>query len=356
MKVFFLIPSLDYGGAARQLVLLAAGLPRDRFTPRVCTLGRPTPWAETLRTAGVEVEVLSWKRVFDMRLWLRLRDALRSFQPDVLHVWNLPRLWPVLYLRRWVSGARLIISAPGSMSRLDRWVVRSGKERIAVGGPAAARRMRALGVAEDRLVQIPPGVLLPDLSAPPAGTLREELGLPPQALLLAGVGPLEPERGFYDAVWALDILKYIRDDLHLVLIGRGPDRPRLLRFARSIDVAGQVHLLGEQPDVGILLRQVDLVWVPNRREGGHNAALEAMAAAKAVVAARQPGLAEIVRDGETGLLHRSGDKAALARLTRLLLDNPEKRRQLGEAGRRCAEEHFPAAALVQRYSAVYPGA
>src|SRR5437868_5857723 len=53
MQILFVTPGLDYGGAARQLTLIAGGLPRDRFQPRVCVLGRDAPWAEGLRAAGV---------------------------------------------------------------------------------------------------------------------------------------------------------------------------------------------------------------------------------------------------------------------------------------------------------------
>jgi glycosyltransferase involved in cell wall biosynthesis len=356
VKVLFLIPSLDYGGAAKQLSLLAGGLPRERFTPRVCALGRPAPWGEALRQIGIDVEMLAWKRTFDAKPWLRLRELLRTFRPDVIHAWGLANLWPAPFLSRWSGDARLVLSAfrpARRLGRLGRWLPRPGACRIVAGGAAKAERLRRLGVPEEKVVVIPPGVALPDPPMMPGESLRGMLGLPADARLLAGVGPLEPHKGFYDAVWALDILKYVRGDLHFVLIGRGTDRPRLERFARSIDVTRQVHFLGERPDVTAVLRQADVVWVPSRREGGHNAALEAMAAGRPVVAARQLGLAEIVRDGETGLLYPPGDKAAMARLTRALLDDADRQRRMGEAGRRRAEEHFTVGAMVRRYAALY---
>jgi glycosyltransferase involved in cell wall biosynthesis len=95
-----------------------------------------------------------------------------------------------------------------------------------------------------------------------------------------------------------------------------------------------------------------VVWVPGRH-GGVNAALEAMVAGKPVVASRLPGLAEVVVEGETGFLDEPGDKAELARQTRLLLDDPERRRQFGEAGRRRAAEAFPLQATVAGHEAIY---
>jgi glycosyltransferase involved in cell wall biosynthesis len=78
-----------------------------------------------------------------------------------------------------------------------------------------------------------------------------------------------------------------------------------------------------------------------------------MAAGVAVVAADLPSLAEVVRDGETGFLVPAGDRVALARQTLRLLRNPDRRRQMGEAGRRRAAAHFAADDLVRRFAALY---
>jgi glycosyltransferase involved in cell wall biosynthesis len=151
----------------------------------------------------------------------------------------------------------------------------------------------------------------------------------------------------------LDILKNLADDLHLVLVGDGPDRTRLEQFARAIGVAGQVHFLGNQPDVAALLALAEVVWVPGRVDGSVNVALEAMAAGRPVVASDLPGLAEVVCDGETGFLVPPGDKVALARQTWGLLEDAGRRRRLGDAGRARVRQHFAAEDMVRRWAALY---
>ena len=175
--------------------------------------------------------------------------------------------------------------------------------------------------------------------------------MPPGRLIL-GVGPLRPHKGFRDAVWALDVLHYLYEDLRLVLVGDGPDRPRLEQFARTAQVERRVIFTGRLPDPAPWLHASEVAWVPSRTGGGVGAALEAMAAGRPVIAARLPALAEIVVEG-VGRLVPPGDKTELARQTRFLLNDPDCRRAYGEAGRRRATEYYSVERLVGRCAELY---
>ncbi|HJT78841.1 MAG TPA: glycosyltransferase, partial [Gemmataceae bacterium] len=327
MKVLFVIPSLRYGGAARQLTLLAAGLPAAQFERRVCVLGEAGPWIEDLRRAGVTVEVFGWRHVLDPRPFRGLRRAVRDFRPDVIHAWQAPALGAVA-LAGWGSGAAVVASWPFRSRRRGGWLGRAQRFLLArcaavtVPTILEAERCKALGLPAARVHTVLPGVV------PDAGTSGEPAplsSLPDGARVVAAVGPLLPEKGLRDAVWAVDILKELFRDLHLVLVGAGPDRFRLEQFAHAIHATGRVHFTGACPDVAGLLGRAEVVWVPDRVQSSLNAVLEAMAAGRPVVASRLPETAELVRDGETGLLVPPGDKAALARQTRRLLDDADLR-------------------------------
>src|SRR5579885_918175 len=107
MKILLLTTDLAYGGAARQLTLLAGGLPRDRFTLRVFTLRPDAPWSRALRDGGVPVEA-GRRRLFDVRGPFTLRQAVRRFAPDVVHVFGLPAL-RALALSGGRGGARVVL-------------------------------------------------------------------------------------------------------------------------------------------------------------------------------------------------------------------------------------------------------
>jgi glycosyltransferase involved in cell wall biosynthesis len=348
--ILFVIPNLDYGGTARQLTLIAEGLPRDRFRTRVCVLGRTAPWVEELRAAGVEVDILGWKRPFEVAPFVALRRLLAEMRPDVVHLWGRTALRAAAVLGGLRGAGRLFVSGAAAPGRravwLDGWQLRRADVVLAFS-EAEADRCRRLGVHAERVAVVAPGVR-------PAVAPDAAVEMPVGRLLL-GIGPIEPHKGFRDAVWALDILRYLYDDLRLALAGDGSDRPRVEEFARAIEVDNRVVFLGRRPDLAPWLHSAELVWIPSRTGGGVCAALEAMAAGRPVIATRLPDLAEVVADGAVGCLVPPGDKTELARQTRFLLNDPDRRRAYGEAGRRRAAEHFSVEKLVRRCAALYEG-
>ncbi|HMC66595.1 MAG TPA: glycosyltransferase [Gemmataceae bacterium] len=348
-RILFLIPSLQYSGTAKQATLLACQLPQDRFETCVAVLGAAGPLTEPLVSAGVHVERLGWKRFFDVTPFWWLRRLVKEFQPDVIHAWGVQSL-RALRIAYSLGGRRSVRSAivasrclPAPRGKTDALVDRllGFADRWVASHPGEITGYRRRGVPAENIVHIPPGVAVPTAHCPL-----------PTAHLLLSIGPIERRKGFRDAIWAFDILRFLYDDLQLVIAGNGPDLPRLKEFARAIQATDQVHFPGP-PDVSSLLRQATVVWVPSTAEGGQQVALEAMAAGRPVVASRLPGLAELIIDGQTGYLVPAGDKVGRAKQTRRLLDNPELARVMGEAGRRRVLQHFSIDQLVHRVGNLY---
>lgn len=348
-KVLLVVPHLDYSGRAKQVSLLVPALAARSITVHVCALGRNGPYGDKLATTEFGVEVLNRRKWFDINAWHRLWALLQATQPEVLHVWGLESLRFLVSIVG-PSDGRIVVSDPfpprGTEARpcwLDRWLL-SLARKVVVSCPCEVESCRRLGLSADRVALIPPGVEpVERVASPPPDGRR----------WLVGVGPLNVHKGFRDAIWIFDILRYLYDDLHLALIGDGDDRERLRRFRRLIGGEDRLHLLGRQADVKTWLARAGAVLVPSWRQGGINAALEALALGCPVVAANLPALAEIVRDGETGLLFDPENKSAFARQVRRLLDDQDLGRRLGDKGRERVGECFSVAAMAGHYADLY---
>jgi glycosyltransferase involved in cell wall biosynthesis len=349
-KILLVTDHLAPCGRARLLSLLAAGLPPGQVC--VCVLGESSPWCDELRGAGVGVEVLGWRRALDLRPLLSLRSVLRRERPEVVHAFGFAAAWALVLSGARAPGRLVLSSALPPNRRLavaERLLLRRCGRVVAIG-EAEANAYRRLGVLDARLAVAPPAVPSDEPAA------RDPLpGIPEGKRVVVTVGPITMHKGQRDAVWALDILRCLYDDLLLVIVGAGPDEERVRRFTQIAQLTDRVYFTGPVADVRPWLMQAEVVWVNSFREGGRQTALEAMAAGRPVVASRLPGLAEVIDDGRTGFLITPGDKAELCRQTRILLDHAQLRQEMGEAGRQRVAERFAPARMVEAITKVYEG-
>ncbi|MGO8875137.1 MAG: glycosyltransferase family 4 protein [Acidimicrobiales bacterium] len=232
---------------------------------------------------------------------------------------------------------------------------------VAFGGYSADEARHALGRRMPRVVIVPPGVDLDrfrPLTATERTDVRERFGLPTEGRLIVSVSRLVPRKGMDVLIRAVGLLRPTMPDLHLAIGGQGRDGARLRRLIEREGIGGAVHLLGRVPeeDLGGLDASADVWamlcrdrWLGLEQEGFGIVFLEAAAAGVPQVAGRSGGAHEAVVNGETGLVvdHPSDAKAVAAAL-RSLLEDPARRRSLGEAARERAVADFDYAVLAER--------
>jgi len=358
-RILHIIPTLDRSGAEKQLVLLAKGLPIDEFDVHVCALTRGGPLKAELDAAGVPSRVIGKRWKLDPIALAHLWQHIRKLQPDLIQTWifaadSYGRLAGMLAGRsRLVASLRCVDPWKGEGQLLiDRWLARH-TAAIVANSPGVRQFYLEKGLPGDKLEVIVNGV-------PPAAASRfsrEEalavLGVPPAHHVVGLVGRLARQKRIKDAIWAADLLKVIRDDVHLVLLGDGPQRHELERFRDQVEIADRVHFLGHRGDVPDLLPHFDLLWSTSEYEGQSNSILEAMAAGLPVVATDILGTRDLVVPGQTGVLVAVGDRAALAQATHQLLDQPALRQQWGAAAIERVRERFNVEQMVARYAGLY---
>jgi glycosyltransferase involved in cell wall biosynthesis len=181
----------------------------------------------------------------------------------------------------------------------------------------------------------------PSLAPPPPG--RRRILIPRR---------LFAKNGVEFALRALPLM-LLETDVEAIVIGDGPERPRLERLTRELDVAGRVTFLGARPHAAMpgILSSGEVAVIPSLMEATSVAALEAMACELPVAASRVGGLPEIVSD-HVGALFEPGDPASLARVVVDLLNGGELR-SLGAEARRRVVERWSNARLTERHLEVY---
>ncbi len=360
-KLMLLVPTLDQSGAEKQLTLLACRLPRDEFDVHVVALTRGGTFADELVQHGVRLTVIGKRWKFDpMAMW-RLRKLIKAEQPDIVHTWLFAAnaYGRLMVGRRRSPRPKLIVSErcvdvwkAGWQLWLDQKLIKR-TDRLIGNSVAVAEFYKSIGYPADRISVIPNGIEVPEPTPFDRDTLLAELEIPRGAPVIGFVGRMAKQKRVDDLVFAMALVSILRPDAHLLLVGDGPERDNLMKFARDIDIDHHTRFTGHRADAAKLLRIMDLFWIASDFEGQSNSIMEAMAAGLPVIATDIPPNRELVVDGETGFLVRVGDRAGFQQFADRILADPELARRLGDAGRERMRQNFSIDKMVATHARLY---
>ncbi len=356
-RIAFCITELDPGGAEKTLARIVTSLDRQVWDPEVFCLAPRGQVADKLEACDVPVVCLDARSRWDGRVLPRLVHELRRFRPALLQTFlfhaNLTgrlaaRLAGVPVV---VSGVRVVEPDARWRHRVDAWTNSLVAHNICVSRGVAEVCQKS-GIAAKKITVIPNGIDAAEVTRMPAVEL-EQFGVPRSAEVILAVGRLHPQKGFLVLLEAAEPLLKASDEVQLVIVGEGPQRSELSAWVRSHGLEHSVHLLGWRPDVAGLMKSADLFVLPSLWEGMPNTLLEAMAVGLPVVATSVEGVADIVTDGETGLLVPPRSAERLRSALRTLLAAKEIRRRMGGAAQGSVSEKFTMEAMCQTYDTVY---
>jgi glycosyltransferase involved in cell wall biosynthesis len=357
-RILHIIPTLDSHGAEKQLTLLATGLPRDRFEVHVCALSRGGPYETVLRQAKLPVTVIGKRWKLDPAAFLRLKRHIADLRPDLVHTW----LFAANSYGRAAAMAAGVkhIAAERCVDQwkvwhefvIDRFLGRRS-ERIVANSTAVRDFYVRHGLPAEKFTVIPNGIAPTTASSVSRIELLAELDLPAEARLVGAIGRLWPQKRVKELIWAADQLRCVYDHAHLLIIGDGPLRLQLERYARLCEATDRVHFLGTRTDVPRLMPHFDVLWLASGYEGQSNAVMEAMAAEVPVVATDIPANRELVVSGETGYLVPPDSRSAFAKSTLPILEDAALAHRLGAAGKARMLAEFSVAKMVERYVDLY---
>jgi glycosyltransferase involved in cell wall biosynthesis len=184
---------------------------------------------------------------------------------------------------------------------------------------------------------------------------------PPECPMILSVGRLVEKKGFQDLLQALSIVKGRGERFQCVIYGDGPLGPQLQEWIEGRGMTGDVRLMGDitQQELVSIYQTADLfVLTPVQTEDGDrdgipNVLVEAMAVGLPVITTAVAGIPELVDDDQNGLLYPSRDVDGISSGIVELLRNPDKRRQLGDAGSKKVREQFDVTQAAQRLKALF---
>jgi glycosyltransferase involved in cell wall biosynthesis len=378
--VLRVIARLNLGGPALHVAYLSAGLEEKGYETTLVagSLGKGEgSMAYVAEQKGVEIVTIpdlsrEISPLHDLRAAQRLAGIIRSTRPHILHT-HTAKAGAVGRTAAMLAGeARppiVVHTFHGHVLRgyfgpvrsrlfrmLERGLARSSTALVAVS-PEVRDDLVALGVApREKFTVIRLGVELEQRVAFTDETrthARRMLGVPRDRFIVGWIGRMTAVKRADDILLAFKRLRDGGTDACLCLVGDGPDREEVEELAHDLGVVRDCLFLGYQHDVAPFYAAFDALVLPSANEGTPVSAIEALAAGRPVVATRVGGVPDVVRDGVDGFLVEPGDVAGLAdRLAQLAAD-PERAREMGDAGRTRVRDRYSVERLVDDVDRLY---
>ena len=334
-------------------------LDRDKFAPAICVLKKGGKLDQEVEAQGIpllELPFMTRARPY-RTLISRARQLALPFQPHQFQLWHSFHYgddYTEPLIAR-LGGAKAWVYTKKNMN----WHRRAWHVRTLMATRAAAQNTDMLGqffaapYHNRKIHLIPRGVVATKFAgAVPALKLRERLDIPAEHYLVGCVAQLVPVKGHPTLLAAAADLP----DVHLLLAGKPLDSAyaeRLHEQAAELGISQRVTFLDYVEDIPAFLAELDLFVFPSRMEGSPVALLEAMASGCAAIANDVAGSHDLIVHGDSGWLVPAEDQRALATALRELLDQPELRRQLGEAAQRRVATHYTIEQEVAAHEKMY---
>lgn len=364
INILILTHSLHVGGAERHLLRLVSNIDTKKYNILVACLFEPGFIGRRLSGAGVQVFWNIMKNNLDLFGFWRLTRIARNENIDLIYIPLTPLtlFWGVLcakitgirstvarsttiYPLYHISRRRKIITSL-SLPFVDRIIAQSFSHRDYL--------IESVGIKREKIIVLYNGV---DTKSYKTGngseSIKRDLKIPKDAPVIGIVARLVPEKGIDVFLRAAKRVVETVHEARFIIAGDGKDRDSLQNLARQLAIDKHVIFLGTRDDIPKIIASLDVAVMSSITEAFSNAILEYMAGSRPVVATDAGSNAEIVVDGDTGLIIPSGDFEALAAAVLRLVRNRKMAVAMGEAGRKRVQEKFDLHRMMRDYDDLF---
>ena len=367
IRVAHLIHTMAHGGVETALINWFTTFDPDRVEAHLLCFANPgaseQPFVDAAHRAGLAVHTVPWARHKPvLRAGRVMADFIRSHQIDLLHCHNTYANLAGLRAAR-LTGVKTLTtvyvwSQVGFKRRVLQWIderMLSRFDQITAHCEAALRATVDRGVAESDIRLLTCGFAdrVAHLTDDERQAGRAELGVATGDKVLIKVARFWPEKRHDVLLHAFKELLTRTPNLHLWIPGVGPEEGSVRSLADELGVSHRCRFLGFRTDLPELLAMADVQVHTSDEEGVPLAILSGMAAGRPIVSTRVGGIAEVVRDGHSGVLVPRREPETFAHAVHQLLQDPARQRRLGAAAQHFIETEYSLAAATDRVERLY---
>ena len=361
-RVALVIGQLGFGGAERQVSLMAQGLAGAGWPVSVICLSELVePFGAEIEQAGISLYRIKRRGRYDPERLLKLARLLRENRIELIHS-HLETASIYSYLALALAGRPkfipAVLSMPSDQVPVREWLLARALEAgdaIHVNSHAAigaySKRYR---VSESKFRILHNGAFpLPAITEKTRQAAREKFGIPQSALVVGTMSKDAPDKNLPAFFRLVGALRAGHEKLVAIAAGLGLDQSCAGNVTETGTVGKDIILLGPRKDVEEIFSAMDVFVLTSLREGLPNVVMEAMASGLPVVAFDTGGVSELIEHQVSGVVLASGDEQGLLQEVDSLLEDPERRCQMGQAARDRMFTRFSVEKMIESSAALY---
>jgi glycosyltransferase involved in cell wall biosynthesis len=357
IPILLTVRELNHGGIERDVTKIALTLDKTRFQPHVASYRAEGMRFEELSHAGIpflHVPLSSLKSPTALSAALRVLRYIRAHGIRLTHAYDSSAVF-VAPIARALGVSAVLSSTLGNRDLLDprtrrqvRWTDKI-VDTVVVNCEAMRRHMVDDEHFPNERIElcyngVDTGQFFP---APRPGLVADA------SFLIGSVCVLRPEKALDLLQEAFALIRHLKPGMKLLLVGSGPELPRLWLNCRRLGIQDDCVFLPATSQVPQFLRALDIFVLCSRSEAFSNTLLEAMACGCCAIGSRVGGTPELIGNDERGLLFRPGNAGDLAEKLATLIGNDPLRRKFGTLAADFARTTLTIEIAARRMAEIY---
>lgn len=364
IRVLNIVESITYGGVERRRLSLAKMLNKEEFELKIICTHYRGEIPERIKDCGVEViAVGKLKNIFDWEKHKKVISVIRQFQPHIVHGAVFEGVTMATVSSVFCRVPVLIIeetSDPQNRSWRGNLLMRLfsffADAVVGVSHASTNYLIEKLKISPKKVHLISNGVAIPrEVSEKESEQLKTTLGIDAEKIIIGSVGRMinDDTKRFSDLIKAFEILVRKGLNVHLVLVGDGPEKENYKRLVQQLNIEKSVTFEGYQDDTAKYYAIFDIFSLVSAHESFGLVLAEAMLSKVPIVATKVGGMQYIVDHEKTGYLVEKQNIIEISQKMEILCNSESLRKAMGKAGYEKAIENYTEEHYVNRVKALY---
>ena len=361
ISILHVIDTGGPGGAETVFLHCATRLDRAKFRS-TAVVGSENWLAGRARENGLEPVIAPARGSFNLRYLRQIAGIAHEVDADLIcaHLYGSAIYASMVGIIHSIPVVSVFHGGP-DISTGDRFtsikssIVRRGSRQVVFVSESLREKLAGtLKIPASRSTVIPNGIDTAAFRRGRDASIRNELRLPPNAILVGAIGNIRPAKAYDTFLRAARVLVDRSDRFYFVVAGEygGTLAEDLMRLRNQLHLEDRFFFLGLRSDIPNVLHNLDVFVLSSKSEGFSIACVEAMACGVPVVATRCGGPQEILSN-DSGLLVAPGDADALAHAIYRVANEPELATNLAQSALKRAQNEYSLKAMLSRYEALY---